>query len=65
MAGKDRVYLFEFKTVGKAPEGAAPARRRARGCADQYRRIDEPVHLVGVEFSRKERNVAAFGVERA
>ena len=61
----DRVYLFEFKTVGKAPEGAALAQLAEKGYADKYRSLGRPIHLVGVEFSREERNVAAFAVERA
>ena len=32
---------------------------------DKYRYLGQPIHLVGVEFSREERNVAAFAVERA
>ena len=59
------VYLFEFKTVGKAPKGAAAPQIRERGYADKYRHLGRPIHLVGVEFSRKERNLAAFSVERA
>ena len=58
----DQVYLFEFKTVGKAPEGAALAQIEEKGYADKYRRLGQPIHLVGVEFSREERNVAAFEV---
>ena len=60
-----RVYLFEFKTVGKASEGAALAQLAEKGYADKYRHLGQPIHLVGVEFSREERNVAAFAVERA
>ena len=59
------VYLFEFKTVGKEPEGAAMAQLRKKGYADKYRHLGEPIHLIGVEFSREERNLAAFAVERA
>ena len=59
------VYLFEFKTVEKEPAGAAIAQLKARGYADKYRHLGQPIHLVGVEFSREERNVAAFAVERA
>ena len=61
----DRVYLFELKTVEKAPEGAALAQLAEKGYADKYRSLGHPIHLVGVEFSREERNVAAFAVERA
>ena len=60
-----QVCLFEFKTVEKAPEGAALAQIKEKGYADKYRHLGQPIHLVGVEFSRKERNVAAFAVERA
>ena len=59
------VYLFEFKVVELAPEGAAMAQLKARRYADKYRDLGEPIHLVGVEFSRETRNVVAFEVERA
>ncbi|MCY3843095.1 MAG: ATP-binding protein [Acidobacteria bacterium] len=60
-----QVYLFEFKVVELAPEGAAMAQLKARGYADKYRGSDEPIHLIGVEFSRETRNVVAFEAERA
>ena len=60
-----RVYLFEFKVVERAGPGAAMAQLRDRGYADKYRHLDEPVHLVAVEFSAKTRNVAAFEAELA
>ena len=56
------VYLFEFKVVELAPEGAALAQLKERGYAQKYRGRGEPVHLVGVEFSRQTRNVTAFEV---
>ena len=59
------VYLFEFKTVARGPEGAALAQLREKRYADRYRRLGQPIHLIGVEFSRAERNVAAFEVDRA
>ena len=61
----DNVYLFEFKVVELAPEGAAMAQLKARGYADKYRDRGEPIHLIGVEFSREARNLAAFDVEQA
>ncbi|MDR2637633.1 MAG: PD-(D/E)XK nuclease domain-containing protein [Zoogloeaceae bacterium] len=33
--------------------------------ADKYRSLDQPIHLIGVEFSRKARNVVEFEVEAA
>ena len=57
-----RVYLFEFKVVEQSGAGAALAQLRARGYADKYRADGEPIHLIGVEFSRETRNVTAFEV---
>ena len=60
-----RVYLFEFKVVDRGPEGTALAQLREKGYADKYRELGLPVHLIGVEFSREERNIVAFSVETA
>ena len=57
------VYLFEFKVVEMAGEGAAMAQLKERGYARKYRGTGEPIHLVAVEFSRDTRNVTAFEVE--
>ena len=60
-AGGD-VYLFEFKVVELAPPGSALAQLRERNYAAKYRGKGESIHLIGVEFSRKTRNVTAFEV---
>ena len=59
------VYLFEFKVVELASAGAAMAQLQARGYADKYRALGQPIYLIAVEFSKDERNLAAFDVERA
>ena len=59
------VYVFEFKSVGKGASGRALAQIKERGYADKYRCLGRPVHLIGVEFSREDRNIAAFEVARA
>ena len=56
------VYLFEFKVVELAPPGSALAQLRERDYAAKYRGKGESIHLIGVEFSRKTRNVTAFEV---
>ena len=56
------VYLFEFKVVEMAPPGSALAQLQERRYADKYRARGEPIHLVGVEFSRDTRNLTAFAV---
>ena len=35
------------------------------GYADKYRGLGWPIHLIGVEFGREERNIVAFSVEAA
>ena len=57
------VYLFEFKVVEMAGEGAAMAQLKERRYADKYRGTGEPIHLVAAEFSRETRNIVAFEVE--
>ena len=59
------VYLFEFKVVEMASAGAAMAQLQERRYADKYRALGQPIYLIGVEFSKDTRNVAAFDVERA
>lgn len=54
------LYLFEFKVVEQLPEGKALAQIQARGYADKYRAAGKPIHLVGVEFSREQRQIVAF-----
>ena len=61
----DTVYLFEFKVVEMTPEGAALAQLQERRYADKYRGLGQPIYLIGVEFSKDERNIVAFDVERA
>ena len=60
-----RVYVFEFKVVERAGTGSAMAQLRERGYADKYRHLGVPVHLVGVEFSKRTRNVERFETEPA
>ena len=60
-----RVYLFEFKVVERGREGIAIAQLREKGYADKYRHLGHSVHLIGVEFSREERNVVGFDCETA
>ena len=61
----DNVYLFEFKVVELASEGAAMAQLKEKGYADKYRGLDQPIHLIGVEFSKDTRNITAFEVAGA
>jgi Predicted AAA-ATPase/PD-(D/E)XK nuclease superfamily len=58
-----RVFVFEFKVVELVPEGRALQQIKDMGYADKYRARGEPIHLVGVEFSKSDRNIVGFEVE--
>ncbi|MDG4594098.1 MAG: PD-(D/E)XK nuclease domain-containing protein [Candidatus Contendobacter sp.] len=62
-ADADHIYLFEFKVVELEPEGRALQQIQERGYADKYRADGQPIHLIGVEFSREQRAVVGFKVE--
>ncbi|NBC48488.1 MAG: AAA family ATPase [Gammaproteobacteria bacterium] len=58
-----QIWLFEFKVVELAPEGAALAQIKDRNYADKYCAEGLPIHLIGIEFSREERSLVGFEVE--
>ena len=58
------VYLFEFKVEENVSSGAGLAQLRERGYATKYGGLGQPIYLIGVSFSKKTRNVAAFEVEQ-
>jgi hypothetical protein len=58
-----QIYLFEFKVVEDDAEGKALAQIREKQYADKYRALNQPIHLIGVEFSKKARNLVGFAVE--
>lgn len=62
-----QVYLFEFKVVNSKPRGKSKALQQLhdRQYADKYRHLQQPMYLIGVEFSKKDRNVVGFAVEQA
>lgn len=59
----ERIYLFEFKVVESTPDGRALQQIKDKGYADKYRAQGLPIYLIGVEFSKEQRNVVGFEVE--
>ena len=45
------------------PEGRALEQIKARNYAEKYRALGQPIHLIGIEFSRQTRTVTGFEVE--
>ena len=60
---EQQVFLFEFKVVELTPEGRALQQIKDKGYADKYRARGEPIHLIGVEFSKTGRNITGFEFE--
>ena len=58
-----QVYLFEFKVVELNPEGRALQQIKDQGYANPYKAGGEPIHMIGVEFSKLSRSVVGFEVE--
>jgi hypothetical protein len=57
------VYLFEFKVVEFVPEGKALEQLQNRNYAQKYQALNQPIHLIGVEFSKESRSVVGFEVQ--
>jgi hypothetical protein len=60
-----QVYLFEFKVVEWVAKGKAIQQLKDKAYADKYRHLEQPIHLIGVEFSKEERNIIGFDIELA
>jgi len=58
-----QVFVFEFKVVELNPAGSALQQIKDMHYADKYRSRGEPMHLIGVEFSKASRNIVGFAVE--
>ena len=63
----DGLYIHDLhdwsnKVAELSPPGSALARLRERDYAARYRGRGEPIHVIGVEFSRQTRNVTGFEV---
>ena len=59
----NHIWMFEFKVVEMEPEGKAMEQLKSKGYADKYRSLGQPIHLIGVEFSRESRTITGFEVE--
>ncbi len=63
----DQVFVFEFKmsdTDSNSEDTAQQAieQIQEKGYADKYRSQNQPIHLIGIAFSAKDRNLAAVKV---
>jgi hypothetical protein len=59
----NHIYIIEFKVVETAPEGKAMVQLKARNYAEKYQAHQQPIHLMGVEFSKEAKGLVGFEVE--
>ncbi len=58
--GNEKVYIFEFKVLESVKDTKKPLDQiKERGYADKYSNVNER-YLIGIEFSKKERNIISF-----
>ena len=58
-------FTFSSSSRWRGVQGGRWPKSRRGATPNKYRRLGRPVHLIGVEFSREDRNIAAFEVARA
>jgi hypothetical protein len=59
----NNIYVIEFKVVDGKATGEAMAQIKAKDYAAKYRDKGQPIHLMGVEFSKEAKGVVGFEVE--
>lgn len=59
----NHIYIIEFKVVETEPEGKAMVQLKARNYAEKYQAHQQPIHLMGVEFSKEAKGLVGFEVE--
>lgn len=57
------IYLFEFKVTSAGTPDDAIAQIKAQGYATQFVADPRPVHLIGVSFNERKRNIEAWREE--
>jgi hypothetical protein len=58
----ENIYLFEFKVVEFVPNGKAIEQLQTKNYAQKYQTLNQPIHLIGVEFSKEQRCVVGFDI---
>ncbi|MGB9814117.1 MAG: AAA family ATPase [Thermovenabulum sp.] len=59
-----KVYIFEFKVLEYIPQGSALSQLKQKRYFEKYLAEYEEIYLIGVEFSKDERNIVSFNVEK-
>lgn len=57
------IFLFEFKVVADQPTGSALQQLKSNNYAEKYRHKNQPIYLIGVAFSKVQRQIVQFETE--
>ena len=60
----NRVYIIEFKVVEMSGPGSALAQIKERKYYEKFIGNGREVYLIGVEFSKEDRNITRFEWEK-
>jgi hypothetical protein len=61
---EDRVYVFEFKVIEMTESGSALSQIKQKRYYEKYEEIqNRKIYLIGVEFSKENRNITNFEYE--
>ncbi|WP_459894327.1 PD-(D/E)XK nuclease domain-containing protein, partial [Hydrogenobaculum acidophilum] len=60
---KDTVYIIEFKVVENEAQNKALTQLKEKRYYEKYMDKYKDIYLIGIEFSKSERNVVGFGWE--
>ncbi|HON17522.1 MAG TPA: PD-(D/E)XK nuclease domain-containing protein, partial [Spirochaetota bacterium] len=60
---EERAYMIEFKVVEEKMEGKALQQIKEKRYFEKYINQYKDIYLVGIEFSKAERNIVGFEVE--
>ena len=61
---EDRLYVFEFKVIEMTESGSALSQIKEKKYYEKYEEIqNRKIYLIGVEFSKENRNITNFEYE--
>jgi len=56
----DSVYIIEFKIVEDKKEGVALKQIKEKRYYEKYKGKYQEIYLIGIEFSKKDKNIVGF-----
>jgi hypothetical protein len=62
---QDSIYIIEFKVVEDKEEGIALKQIKERRYYEKYMGKYQEIYLIGIEFSKKDKNIVGFEWEKA